>query len=137
MDEKKGRRRFVDTNVFIYAMQGHPEFGEVSKKILERIDGGEKAVTSLMNIAEVCWWLEKHKMAEKIEEKVKLISSIFCLEIAPLELSDFMEASRLVKRYRIDFNDCLSIALMKRMNINTIYSNDRDFDKAQIKRIFE
>lgn len=137
MDEKKGRRRFVDTNVFIYAMQGHPEFGEVSKKILERIDRGEKAVTSLMNIAEVCWWLEKHKMAEKIEEKVKLISSIFCLEIAPLELSDFMEASRLVKRYRIDFNDCLSIALMKRMNINTIYSNDRDFDKAQIKRIFE
>jgi len=137
MDEKKGRRRFVDTNVFIYAMQGHPEFGEVSKKILERIDGGEKAVTSLMNIAEVCWWLEKHKMEEKIEEKVKLISSIFCLEIAPLELSDFMEASRLVKKYRMDFNDCLSIALMKRMNIDTIYSNDRDFDKAKLKRIFE
>jgi len=90
-----------------------------------------------MNIAEVCWWLEKHKMAEKIEEEIRLISSIFCLEIAPLELSDFMEASRLVKKYRIDFNDCISLALMKRMDINTIYSNDRDFDKAKLKRIFE
>jgi len=94
-------------------------------------------VTSLMNIAEVCRWLEKHGMAGEIEEKIKLIRSIFYLEIAPPEMSDFTEASRLVKRYRMDFNDCITLALMKRMNMDTIYSTNRDFDKTRVRRIFE
>ncbi len=136
MDEEKNRRRFVDTNVFIYAIQGHPEFGEVSKIILERIDSGEKAVTSQINLAEVCWWLEKHKRSEEIEEEIKLISSIFHLEIIPLDMRDFIAASEFVKKYKIDFNDCISLAVMKRMNISTIYSNDRDFDRTWIKRKF-
>lgn len=32
--------RFIDTNVFIYVMTGHPQFGEPAKAILERIEQG-------------------------------------------------------------------------------------------------
>lgn len=137
MDERKNRRRFVDTNIFLYLIQGHPEFGELSKRILERIDEGEKAVTSQINLAEVCWWLEKHKRGEEIEEKIRLISSILNLEIASLTLEDFLLAAKLIREYTIDFNDCLSLAIMKRMEIDTIYSNDTDFDKTGVKRVFQ
>ena len=132
-----GGKRFVDTDVFIYAMQGHPEFGKAARRILERIDGGEAAVTSHMNIAEICLWLEKHGMAGEIGEKIKLIRSIFYLEIVPTEMSDFTEASRLVKKYRMDFSDCITLALMKRLNMDTIYSTNKNFDKTQVTRIFE
>jgi len=131
------KKRFVDTDIFIYAMQGHPEFGTVARRILERIDRGEAAVTSHMNIAEVCSWLEKNGMAGGIGEKIKLIRSIFYLEIATLEMGDFVEASRLIKKYGMNFNDCITLALMKRMNIDTIYSTNIDFDRTQIERIFE
>lgn len=33
-------RRFVGTNVFVYALTGHPEFGQVAKNILQRIEAG-------------------------------------------------------------------------------------------------
>jgi predicted nucleic acid-binding protein len=136
MDEEKNRRRFVDTNIFLYVIQGHPEFGELSKRILERIDEEEEAVTSQINLAEVCWWLEKHKRKKEIEEKIKLISSILYLEIVSLSMDDFLLASEFVKEYQIDFNDCISLAVMKRMNMDTIYSNDKDFDKTWVKREF-
>jgi len=90
-----------------------------------------------MNIAEICLWLEKHGMAGEIEEKIKLIRSIFYLEIVPMETGDFTEASRLVKKYRMDFSDCITLALMKRLHMDTIYSTNRDFDKTGVKRMFE
>lgn len=137
-NEKGGERNFVDTNVFLYAIQAHPQFGKVSKEILKRIDKGEKAVTSLINLAEICWWLERHGKRDQIENELKLITSIFNLEITPLAFEDFSLASRFVKEYRIEFNDCLALAVMKKLGLERIYSNDPDFDKVGwLKREFK
>ena len=50
--------RFVDTNVFIYTATAHPSFEEVAKRILERINAGESAITSTLVLCEVAWVLE-------------------------------------------------------------------------------
>lgn len=137
-DERGGERNFVDTNIFLYVTQAHPQFGKQSKNILERIDAGERAVTSLINLAEICWWLEKHGKRDWIESELRLITSILGLEITPLTLEDFLVASRFVTEYRINFNDCLILATMKRLGIEGIYSNDPDFDKVGwLKRKFK
>jgi|Deesub1362A_J573_1020465.scaffolds.fasta_scaffold01653_19 predicted nucleic acid-binding protein len=136
MDGKEDRRKFVDTNIFLYAIQANPEFGKRSKEILKRVDEGEKAVTSLINLAEICWWLEKHGSRDKIEEELRLINSILNLEIIPVTTDDLLLAAKFVKEYSIDFNDCISLAVMKRMKISTICSNDRDFDRTWVKRSF-
>ncbi len=136
--ERGGERNFVDSNIFLYAIQAHPQFGKVSKEILKRIDKGERAVTSLINLAEVCWWLERHGKRDQIEDELKLITSILNLEIVPLAPEDFLLAGRFVKEYGIDFNDCLILAVMKKMGIRGIYSNDPDFNKVGwLKREFE
>ena len=44
----------------------HPEFGPTARRILERIEDGEQALTSSLVIAEVCAWLEYHKLQDKI-----------------------------------------------------------------------
>lgn len=136
MDKEKDRRKFVDTNIFIYAITSHPKYGEISRNILERIDRGEEAVTSIINIAEICWWLEKYGKKSEIEEILLLINSILGLEIIPVRMEDFLVASKFIMKYGIDFNDCLSLAVMKRFDVDTIYSNDKDFDKTWIKREF-
>lgn len=137
-NERSGERNFVDTNIFLYAVQAHPQFGKASKEILKRIDGGEKAVTSFINLAEICWWLKKHEKKDQIEDELKLITSILNLEITPLALEDFLYAGRFVKEHRIDFNDCLILAAMKKLKIKRIYSNDPDFDKVEwLKREFK
>jgi predicted nucleic acid-binding protein len=129
-DEKSGERNFIDTNIFLYVVQAHPQFGKVSKEILERIDKGEKAVISLINLAEICWWLEKHRKRDQIENELRLVASILNLELVSLALEDFLLASKFVKEHKIDFNDCLALAIMKRLGIKKIYSNDPDFDKV-------
>jgi predicted nucleic acid-binding protein len=50
--------RFIDTNVFVYAATVHPRFEEVAKRILERIEAGEAAITSTLVLCEVAWVLE-------------------------------------------------------------------------------
>lgn len=129
-DEGSGERNFVDTNIFLYAIQAHPRFGSPSGEILGRIDKGERAVTSLINLAEICWWLERHGKKDRIEDELRLITSILNLEVVPLTLEDFLSASRFIKEHGMDFNDCLMLAVMRRLNIKGIYSNDPDFDKV-------
>jgi len=137
MDYGEDRGKFVDTNIFLYVIQAHPEFGERSKEILKSVDHGEeRAITSMINLAEVCWWLESHKRSGEINDQIRLISSILNLEIVPLSLDDFLSAAELIKEYSIDFNDCLCLAVMERMKIDTIYSNDMDFNKTWVKRQF-
>jgi predicted nucleic acid-binding protein len=59
--------RFIETNIFLYVITAHPEFGPVARRILERIDSGEQAMTSSLAIAEVCAWLEYHKRKTEVE----------------------------------------------------------------------
>lgn len=137
MDDGEDRGKFVDTNIFLYVIQAHPEFGGRSKQILENIDQGEdRALTSMINLAEVCWWLESHQRSSEIRDQIRLITSILNLEIIPLSLHDFLSAAELVQEYPIDFNDCLCLAVMQRMKIDTIYSNDTGFNKTWATREF-
>ena len=63
--------RFVDSNVFIYVLVRSPKDDyKVAKKILERIEGGEEAVTNVAVIQEIVDWLECNNRREEIE-KVK------------------------------------------------------------------
>ena len=135
---REGVERFVDTNIFLYVIQAHEEFGKTSLEILKRIDKGELAITSHINILEVCWWLEMHDQVERIEEQLKRIRAVLNLGIVPLEFHDFISASRLRRTSQVHFNDCLMVSVMNRMGIKEIYSNDRDFDLFRgIRRKFE
>jgi predicted nucleic acid-binding protein len=60
--------RFVDANVFIYALVKSPKKDyEISKRILKRIENGEETATSLAVLQEVVDWLEYNKRKKRSE----------------------------------------------------------------------
>jgi len=130
-------RRFVDTNVFVYLLTKDPRFFEVSKRILERIEHGEEAITSTVVVDEVCIFLEMHGRSREIPLALSSIRSYVSMDVVSFVLEDMAKASRFVEKYRMDWHDCLNIILMKKYGIEEVYSNDKHFDKVEgIGRIF-
>jgi predicted nucleic acid-binding protein len=53
MDVIKGERIYLDTNIIIYAMEGHPEYASSLATLFAAIDEGKlSAVTSELTLAE-------------------------------------------------------------------------------------
>lgn len=43
--------RFLETDIFLYVITAHPEFGPKARKILERIELGDTTLTSSLVMA--------------------------------------------------------------------------------------
>lgn len=118
-------RRFVDTNVFIYAATGHPRFGETARGILERIEGGEEAVTSALVMCEVAWVLEAMGRQGDIKPTLEKILSYSDLEVTGFDEDDLIVGASNMKVYNVDFNDGVNAAIMGRLGVAEVYSNNR------------
>ena len=133
-----GFLKFVETNVFIYVVTAHPDFGDVAKEILTRIEKGEQAVTSTLVIAEVSAWLEYHKMKDKIATFFEALESYPSLTKIETTYDDMLKAGKLADRYRLEFFDGVYLSQMLKIGVTEIYSNDRGFDRVpEVKRVFE
>lgn len=117
--------RFVDTNIFIYSLTGHPAFGLTAKRILERIENGEEASTSSLVLLETAWVLEAMGRQGDIETCLAKILSYESLEVMEITCDDLLVGANNMTTYKVDFNDGINIALMARRGISEIYSNDQ------------
>lgn len=118
---------FIDSNIFIYAAQAHPKFGESCKKILEDIESGKlEAITSVLNIAEVTEFIDRN------EDRKASISVLELLLALP------MDVECVVKEHEVDalsifslskatYIDTVFVAVMKEKFIDTIITNDSHF----------
>jgi len=131
--------RFVDANVFIYVLVKSPKKDyEISKKILERIENGEEAATSLAIIQEVVDWLEYNNRKKEIRSFLTAINSYLTMNKLQLIWNNFLPALEDMYEKQIDFVDSLTLQIMKQNKISEIYSNDKDFDRINwTKRIWE
>lgn len=116
--------RFVDTNVFVYAVTAHPRFGEDAKRILERIEAGELAVTSTLVLCEVAWVLEAMGRQGEIKSTLEKIFSYRSLEVVEVCGDDLLLGANNMAVHKLDFNDGVNVALMMRRGISEVYSND-------------
>ena len=130
--------RFIETNIFLYVITAHPEFGSIAKRILERIHSGEEAATSSLVIAEVCAWLEYRKKRSDVRTCLEAVDSYPSLLKSDTTYADELRAVELERSFpRLEFFDRVYLAQMERLGLTEIYSNDRAFDRVRgIKRIF-
>jgi predicted nucleic acid-binding protein len=117
--------RFVDTNVFIYALTAHPQFGQTAKNILERIEKGEAVITSTLVLCEVAWVLEAMGRQGDIKPTLEKILSYASLEIADFNEDDLLMGASNMASEKLDFNDGVNFALMMRLGVSEVYSNDQ------------
>jgi len=116
--------RFVDTDVFIYVITAHPAFGPTARRILERIEAGEEALTSTLVLCEVAWVLEAMGRQGDISPTMEKILSYESLRVADFGTEDLVMGSVNLTNYRIDFNDGVNLAVMERNGVKEVYSND-------------
>ncbi|KPV62691.1 MAG: tRNA(fMet)-specific endonuclease VapC [Candidatus Bathyarchaeota archaeon BA1] len=130
-------KRFVDTNVFMYSATSHPRFGETSRRILERIEKGEEAVTSTLVLCEVGWVLEAMGRQGDIKPTLEKILSYKSLEVVGFDEDDLLVGANNMSLYGIDFNDGINVAVMIRMGVFELYSNDyKHLGKVDFLRLF-
>lgn len=131
--------RFVDTNVFIHVFIKSPKKDyEISKRILERIESGEAAATSIAVIYEAVDWLEYNNREKEVRSFLTAINSYLSLSKLVVEWNNFLPSLKDMYDKQIDFVDALTLQMMKENRISEIYSNDKDFDRIDwVKRIWE
>ncbi len=131
--------RFVDANVFIYVLIKSPKKDfEISRGILERIEKGEQAATSVAVIGEVVYWLEYNNRKKEVHSFLLALNSYLSLEKLGVSWDCFIPALEDVYEKQVDFVDSLTLQTMKKHGIVEIYSNDKDFDRINwVKRIWE
>ncbi|MGD0994074.1 MAG: type II toxin-antitoxin system VapC family toxin [Candidatus Bathyarchaeia archaeon] len=117
--------RFVDTNVFIYALTAHPLFGKTAKSILERIENGETAITSTLVMCEVAWVLEAMGKQGDIKPTFEKMLSYKALKVVGFSGDDMLVGANNMVAENLDFNDGVNLALMMRLGITEVYSNDQ------------
>ena len=137
---------YVDANVFIYAflktkrkLQPHEvNIKEAAKKIVYRINEGEKVATSVVHFSEVCNILEDYLPfgeALLVEKGLLLLENVLVCEVSE---DDYLKAISVAEDQQVGVNDALAYILMKKEAIQSVYSFDKDFDVfTDINRIIE
>ena len=77
--------------------------------------------------------LKDKKLVEAIANS---ITSLPSLTVTPLTAEDMSEAISLMEEYNLDYEDALHLAAALRNKAKEIISNDQDFDKTPLRRIF-
>lgn len=129
-------RRFIDANVFLYAFistkrklsEKDSKLKQASKAIVERIEKGEKVMTSAVHLSEISNVLEDvmPKSAIEIVESIVLNENI---EIVSVGKEEYAASLEMAKIHGAGINDCVAAVIMSEKNIKEIYSFDTDFDK--------
>ncbi len=103
----------------------HPTFGQTAKRILERIEDGEEAITSTLVLFEVSWILEAMGRQRDIKPTLEKILSYETLKTTEVNSDDLLMGANKMAEHNVDFNDGVNIALMIRLGICEVYSNDQ------------
>jgi predicted nucleic acid-binding protein len=126
----------VDTDVFIYALTAHPLFGKTAKNILERIEKGEPAITSTLVMCEVVWVLEAMGKQGDIKPSLEKMISYKALKVIDFSCDDLLVGANNMIAENLDFNDGVNLALMMRLGVTEVYSNDqKHFGKVDFLKL--
>ena len=134
---------YIDINVFIYWLGGHPIYGERAFRWIRDIEESRRVrhITSTLTLYEVLVilaGLTNRTLGDNVFVKkvIDAITGLRNLIITPFTIDDVEEATKLMGEYDIDYEDALHLAIALRNKVKNIISNDEDFDKTPLKRLF-
>lgn len=132
--------RFLDANIFIYAYykprrelsQKEREMKEGAKEVLMGInDGKETVITTVVHLSEMSNIM---KRGMKMNDLMRVILGLFMMDniiVEGVNRDLYLSATELGRDLELDPNDALAVEIMRRNEIEEIYSYDTDFDKVQ------
>lgn len=89
-----GRRIYLDSNIFIYAVERHPVSSATVKQIFESIDDGRtEAFTSELTLAEVLVKPNERNLDQQKSAYIDIITGTPALETVPSTREIFIESA--------------------------------------------
>jgi predicted nucleic acid-binding protein len=134
---------YVDVNVFVYWLGKHPIFGKQAYQWVKKIEEAPrgKYATSSLTLYQtlvIIAGLTGRSLREQklVEEIANSIINLPGLKIIPLSEKDIIQATNLMREYQLDYEDALHLATALKIKAKEMVSNDQDFDKTPLKRVF-
>ncbi len=131
--------KYLDTNIIIYAIENHPEYGKKCKEILQLIQDRKLEVcSSVLVLVEVLNVLTRLRRILK-DDRFSVEDSIDALLSLPIvwyELSFPVVKHSSKYDFKVSGVDYIHIATMELNSVFEILSADKELDKVKfIKRI--
>ena len=153
---------FIDANIFIYVSQSEPIYGRACIDFLERVEYMEiKAITTPAVLNEVSYKLLIAKAGElldtdrfwKIHEELKdqkfirtcyeiieefrdYIDTLCGLRVEDVRVDDFNRSVDLGSKFGLVTTDSYHAAVMERLGIEHIATNDSDFERVDFIEVW-
>ena len=126
LDDLPGGKIYLDTNVFIYAVEAVAEYSAAVDALFDLMDRGSiVACTSELTLAEVLakpFEAGRHDIAQVYEAMLRPSS---WLSVLPIERTVLIEAARVQAELRLRLPDAIHVATAIAAGCLTVLSNDR------------
>ena len=137
--------RFIDANVFIYAVlkprtvlpESLVKRKTAAKEIFLRVNAGEPVTTTTVHLSEVANVLEDAADLGFACDLVSALLSKPTIVVQPVSADTYRESARLAQKYSISINDALALVVMEQQGIDEIYTFDRHFSQASVRVVQE
>ena len=123
---------YIDSNIFVFSVINKEHIGNLSRKLLEKVQNGETtAATSSLTFDELFWRIKKEKgfeVAVNVTRGFLELSNLFLIEVNENTL---WKAHELIIKYNLDPRDSIHAACAILRGIHIFISEDDDFDKIR------
>ncbi|MEM1553810.1 MAG: type II toxin-antitoxin system VapC family toxin [Thermoproteota archaeon] len=124
-------------------MENILHWGKTAYRWIEKIENSPKDsyLTSILTLYQTMVIMagltgNTLKNTDLVKNVIDSITGLQGLKVVPLALRDLIEARILMEKYELDYEDAVYLAVALRNKVKEIISNDQDFDRIPLKRMF-
>ncbi|WP_297501779.1 type II toxin-antitoxin system VapC family toxin [Thermococcus sp.] len=137
--------RFIDANVFLYALirpkgsvpESVPEKKRKAREILKRVENGEEAVTTVVHLSKVANILgAKLSLAVALDFLEELLTAKN-VTVLPVNTEDYLRSLIVARERGVSVNAALAYLRMEKLGIREICTFDRHFLNLDVKVLAE
>jgi predicted nucleic acid-binding protein len=126
VESLRGRRVYLDTNIFIYAVEAVAEYAAAVEALFDLIEGGEiEAATSELTLAEALAKPFEAGRPDSAQVYEAMLAPSSWLTVLPVERAILIEAARLQAALTLRLPDAIHVATALAAGCNALLSNDR------------
>ena len=126
LDILQGQRDYLDTNIFIYALEGFAEFRDILQELFEHIDRGRlHAITSELTLAEALIKPLQDRSQERQNAFEQALQDSATRTIVPISRVVLIESARLCALSGLRLPDAIHATTARLTGCSSFLTNDQ------------
>lgn len=128
---KKHQRIGLDSNIFIYFIEGMPAYQKLTRKIFESIESGRnKGICSTLTLLEILVQPYRNKDEERVNQFYGLLTTFPNLAWIDMTLDIADQGAQLRARYKLKTPDAILLATAIQSEATGFIGNDKRLKKV-------